>query len=85
MLTQWINQYTVVSKGSKVLRQTTNQGLEIIDKNMLAVCSTFASVQMIASLGSDAIPLAASPSPPHVPLAGNVKQPTLFAKSLGGG
>ena len=42
--------------------RTKNQGLKITGKIMLAVCSTSALVQMIASLGGDFKPLALSPT-----------------------
>ena len=42
--------------------RTKNQGLKTTGKIMLAVCSTSASVYMIALLGGDVKPLALSPT-----------------------
>ena len=49
---------------------------------MLAVCSTSASLQMIASLGNDFKPLAPSPSPVHVELKGDVKEPIHYSQRV---
>lgn len=59
--------------GFKLSDRCTNQGP---GKIMLAVCSTSTLVQMIQSVGSDVKLLALSPSPPHVKLDGDVKEPT---------
>lgn len=53
-----------------------NRGLKIICKITLAVCSTPALAQMIASLGSDVKRFPLSHSPPHVEMEGDVKKLT---------
>lgn len=84
-----INRRPVTWKGTALLTEgpraqtpdwTTNQGLKITHKIMLAVGSTSASVQMISSVGSDVKPLASSPSPPYVKLEEGVKEPTTGRK-----
>ena len=66
--------------------RTTNQGLKITGKIMLAVCSSsvHASAQIVL-VGSDFKPLALSPSPSHVKLGkGTQKNPrSVIEKSRG--